>query len=520
MHTSKFQYLKEISDAKQKVQFETVESKELETLHKNLNQIEKSIYTLGSSYLDNEFETLKKFKTIVSSTIDEYSFKLNEYFSEKDWAEVATFFNNLYEINNDLLEISRETFKIINDLKKGNVENNMRRMVSQLVINQENNNIAIISNYIDEIFKKENPQIDILKPTQFVKMNIFYDTVIFIGTPYLYGKFDTLFLGKNIIYVSYRFYRNKLIKKKYTDSNSDKANQIYKNIEFIENNNEERIVYHEEMTISELERMNLNRWIEQNILDNTSDNINELEDNEELISSKIVQLDNNKHYIILPESSLRKLEVGFDIDSNKIVTIKKSKMSNIKVGDWIILKTDTEEEYLVKRAKEIYGESTYNSQLNLITVYKDDLKKRKKTFGTYYKFMKDLNKNNVKVSSVALIQNWIKDTIRPRNLQNILVYLGYEKSKIDRTLSAAKFINQSHRKAGRGIGNRLNNYLKNLDVEELEEAMVVDGEYTFYLDKIGEFNVVTVKDIIAEEIKINRKELYRIINTKEELYYE
>lgn len=238
------------------------------------------------------------------------------------------------------------------------------------------------------------------------------------------------------------------------------------------------------------------------------------------MSAKIIQLENHKHYIIFPDASLKVIKIQEDKSRTNKIKIKNTKLKDISNNDWIILKQDTEEEYLIRRSKEIYGESFYNSQMDLINGYKRKLKRKKIYFRTYENLLKDLNKNNVRVNSTMVIKNWIKDTIRPRNLEEILNYLGYEDNMSKRIVTAAEFINKSHIKVGREMGKRLTNYLEKVNPLTLEEAMAVNGEYEFNLDGIGTFKVESVKNIIEKEVKVSRYKLYRIINTNEEIYHE
>lgn len=515
--------LNDFTDSQQTVEFMSVESSKLERLNKN-NKIIRDVLNLkGSSQMDNNQLLLKKLITVLSSTIDKYSNKLKDYFTDKDWRDIEIFFEELYELDSDLENTINETFQIINDLKKNKTENNLREKVIALIDLHKNHTIAVISNYPDKIFQSEFLQVACMKPNVLVRENKFYDLIIYIGTPYLYQKMDTVFLGKRIIYLSYNFYKNTMSKLKFTNSISLDANQIYKNVKLIENKNiVKKDAYQRETTLSELELMNIQRWIEINNLKNIGDEgrNNNLEENEELVDAKIIQLENNYHYVVLPQSNLRKINVKISSDDDKIIRLNKINLSKLKRNDWILLKTDTEEEYLVRRAKEKYGLSVYESQLSLVAKYKKKLKNKKDHFHTYNKLMHDLRNNNINAASTVVVRSWVTNTIRPGNLRDILKYLGFKEDMITKIDFAAKFINDSHRKVGREMGSRLNNYLEKIDINQLEEAMLLEGEYVFSLRSIGQFRVVTIKNILNDEIKVNQKDLYRLFNTNEELYYE
>lgn len=512
---SKFKLLNQLSETEQDISFLTVKSEELMKLHNNIKKIRKTIYNSGLSQLEIGIQTINRLKSACSSTIDSYSNKLESYFNQYDWQEITYFFDSLSEVDSIMEELSIETFNIINDLKNNKINNPLRDKVISILEENKELDIAIVSNFVDSNFKEEFEQFDYIKPTGLIKSNTLYDIVIFIGTPYLYGKFDTVFLGKEVIYLSYNFYNNSLKKKRYINSNSQKASTIYENIH-IKENDSDTADYYEEVTVSEIEKLSMNRWIELNNYKKS----NEIEDNEELVSAKIIQLENHKHYIIFPDASLKVIKIQEDKSRTNKIKIKNTKLKDISNNDWIILKQDTEEEYLIRRSKEIYGESFYNSQMDLINGYKRKLKRKKIYFRTYENLLKDLNKNNVRVNSTMVIKNWIKDTIRPRNLEEILNYLGYEDNMSKRIVTAAEFINKSHIKVGREMGKRLTNYLEKVNPLTLEEAMAVNGEYEFNLDGIGTFKVESVKNIIDKEVKVSRYKLYRIINTNEEIYHE
>ena len=337
--------------------------------------------------------------------------------------------------------------------------------------------------------------------------------VIFIGTPYLYEKFDTLFLGKEVIYISYSFYNNSMEKKKYISLNVDEASTIYKDVHF--ETDTKTIPPSETFTEtrpSEIEQASLNRWIENNEYKKTE----ESEDNDELINAKIIQLENQKHYLVLPGSSLRVISIIEEKSGSREILVKNTRVENINKNDWIVIKQDTENEYLVKRSKEIYGKSYYEGQMELVLGYKKRLRQKRLSYEKSDDFLRDLKKNDVSVNSILVVKRWIKDTINPRNLQQILEYLDYDDNMISKIIEAANFINRSHRRVGREIGKRLNNYLEKENIPNIEDAMSDDGEYKFYLNNIGSFKMENVKNIMPEEVNVDRKIIYRIIYTNED----
>lgn len=515
MHISKFNLLSQLENVEQNLHFITVDSEELLNLHNNTKMLRKYIFNNGLSQLERGLETINRLKSACASTTDSYSNKLSIYLTKYDWQEISNFFNILVELDFTMENLSLETFEIINKLKNDKIKNPLREKLIDIIKENKEETIAVVANFPDLNFKEEYNQVAYLKPVELVRKNLLYDVVIFIGTPYLYEKFDTLFLGKEIIYLSYSFYNNKLLKRRFINSNSKEASTIYENLNIIENDKNPKDIY-EETTVSEIEKMSINRWIEENKYEKS----NKTNDNEDLVSSKIIQLENHKHYVVFPDTTLKVLKIQRSNTGEATFYIRNSKLKNINKKDWIILKKDTEEEYLIKRSKEIYGESFYDSQMELIKGYKRKLKEKKRQFGSYEKLLENLNKNKIRANSTMVIKNWVKDTIRPRNLEAILKYLRYSQEESIKIIAAADFINKSHVKVGMEMGKRLTNYLKKLDVPTLEEAMLTEGEYEFNLDNIGTFKVESVKNILDEEMKVNRNKLYKIINTNEEVYYE
>lgn len=490
------------------IEFNTVESEETVELFKNLKIIEKKIKELNSIELEELFITLKRVK-IIFSTLDNFSNKLNSYFHDDDWQSIVEFFNRLVEIEYSMKEISKETYEIIQSIKNNLIENPLRNKVIELTEHYNNESLALCANYIDRDFSEEYSSLNYYKPNQIVKQFKLFDCVIFVGSPSIFKSFNTFFLGKKIIYVSYSFYKNNIPKIDYITNNTKNANQIYKDV-FINKVKETHGAF-TETNVTDLEKFELNKWItDYNKSQNLNRNISEL------VEGKIIQLENKNHIIMSPHSTIRKIEETITNNQDTILKMTSIDIGSLLAGDWVIIKLNTEEDYLIKKSKELYGAEYYNEQMELVRRYKEDLLNRRREYNSSKSFVQCLNNNNVKVASEAVLNNWITETIRPRNLEEILKYLEYDNELIIKTISAADFINSSHNAAGRELIKNIQNYLKLINPKQLEAAMSIEKEYDFKIKNIGLFKIQIVKSVVDDSLRVQPGEMYKIINTKEE----
>lgn len=510
MHTEKFNLLTEYEEAQQKIKFLNVYSTKLEKLYENIKKIEYKVNSSNSSELEEFLISLRRLKTIIYATIDNFPDKLNNFFIEKDWDDIIYLFTLLSELDYETILLARETFEIIKELRNGNIENPLKRKTLELLNQYKDKRIAVVANYLDEDFLNNAKDYDYLKPNRLVKTFKLYDVVIFIGTPYLYPKFDTVFLGTTIIYLSYNIFKNHLSKIQFISNNIPEANCLYKNID-IQNKEKFLLPKYTEVAIADAERFNLNKWIDRKKKEKNYSDVN----HEDLIEGQIIQLEKNKHIIVSPDSTLRIINTKTNHIERKELIIKTDKVNNLITGDWIIIKNSTEEEYLINKSKELFGFVEYESKMQLVNEYKDALYNQKVRLGSLDALLKDMKNNHVKVSSIVLLKSWLDSTIRPRNLEDILLYLGYNDYDLSKTINAAEFINSAHRHAGYELSKNIMNYLKDINMQELEESMLIEGEYSFNIKTIGVFNIESVKSVIENPIILQSKDMYKIIKTSE-----
>lgn len=512
MPIERFNFIEDYTNLNNKVEFVSVTSPDLEILFRNIKHIEKQVRTLNSVELEELFTTLKRLRSIVFSTLDNFSDKLNSYFNDREWHDLRDFFNRLVELDDSLKNLSQETYTIINNLKNNFYGNPLNKKISDLIHQNETKSIAVCAKYLDSSFSVTHSNIEYLKPHELAKGYKVYDVVIFIGTPYIYKGFNTIFIGEEIYYVAYNVYKNYLSKMNYIQGNNIDSIELYKKVELSDSNQKTKNTFFE-TDLTDIEKNKINKWIMNHNQKHLS--VNNAETGEEVVTGKIIQLENNKHIVMSPHSKFRVVDERKDKDNKLVLTLISKYLDTLKVGEWIIIKQSTEEDYLVKKSKDIFGEAVYNERVDLVNEYKNDLKSRMSKFRNIDKFIEDLKNNNVNVSTVQVLKNWLGETIRPRNLEKILLYLGYSQLKINETINAADFINKAHNTAGRELVKNIEVYLKLINVEELEAAMALEKEYEFNVDSIGLFSIQLVKSIIKENISIHPKNMYKITETSE-----
>lgn len=80
-------------------------------------------------------------------------------------------------------------------------------------------------------------------------------------------------------------------------------------------------------------------------------------------------------------------------------------------------------------------------------------------------------------------------------MEKILIYLDFNKDKINEIIHAAKSINSSHIKAGRLLLENLNESFKNFNMNYLFERMNRENTFKFTIEGVGEFSIEKIKYI-------------------------
>jgi hypothetical protein len=359
-------------------------------------------------------------------------------------------------------------------------------------------NIYILKKYkfSDEHVEINGMKYKVMVDKEFVDLGVFADTVIFLGTPsYFDPKFSTIFYGKQVIFLGYSCFENRLVKREaFSDliNHNHLINTTYNDVTFDrgfpgldfketfakgkEKKSEESLIYQfENLSNSPLE---------------------------EKLEVKLVTISHN-NYIFLP---IRQKVNVIDRESLKIF---QKEVKDLSGGDLLIFRDQNASSLVREEADKIMGINAGK--------YRESLEKWKKKlrFNVKSKGIEKVSRiltlrYGISVAKENNIKNWMSNhSIKPSCLDELLEAFKFDPHEKTEILNAADEIRSAHISAGHHISRNL---MKELD-KNLENVIDENGFYSFESKEFegAFFNIEEIKRISNETYFIPENETLKII---------
>ncbi|MBW0764003.1 MULTISPECIES: DISARM anti-phage system protein DrmE domain-containing protein [Mammaliicoccus] len=483
-----------------------VHSKEMENLLTQFNYIKKELKLLGLDEFDEDYRSLKYIFFNLINTLKPYDEELNNKFDNEDWKNFSYFIKKLDAINENISIYVRQLVKLIKLFKSGEIQNNLKFEVDKLIDSLSESTAVILINRNEEaLIRNRDDNLEFYSVNTFINNDKLYDNLVMIGSSIYFNKFDTIFMAKEIYYINFDFYKNYLRKESLIENNHFNSN-IFKMVNSYKekNKNENKLIEeHYEMEKAE------NIYLLEKLINQYQ--LNERHDLKKKIFATICGLKSGAHILLTKNNTIRSLSLSYDNENNLNLVVENKKINQLVKENWIIIKSITENIYLERKSKEIISEEKYNEYKKCIHDYKKALKLKLNELMSIEELYKDMKKHNVKISNLNTLKTWInEETIRPRNLDQILNYLNYKNEEIIKTINAADTINKLHIKVGKDLSKSLQFIISKLDSNDIYESMILYNTFSFKVEDVGEFFIEEVSFISEEQVEIDRKNLNKI----------
>ncbi|WP_075983677.1 hypothetical protein [Bacillus massilinigeriensis] len=421
---------------------------------------------------------------LVAGTIWNYS----TYFRENN-EEIIKYFNftnkKIYiELFQKFVKPIIELIRILRNEHKNGYINKLEELIHLLSL--ENESVIIITKeHINQPYIEIcNKKINILTDKEFIVSGVFVDYLIFIGTPSYYDrKFSEVFYGKEVAFLGYSCFENRLIKRKaFADliNESTIINTVYKDL--IIDKGLEGIDYQQTFN-TPLYEQDVEKLITHYEENGISSN--------DRVEARLVDISNGLH-IFLP--------VGQNVNvlDRETLRVYQATIKTIKVGDLLVFRSHNGSNLVREVADQILGKNAKIIRENL-EMWKRRLRKNinKKGLSVVSKIL--YRKYKITNATENNIKNWISTcSIRPKYLKEILNALKFKEREKDEILRSANLILRAHISAGHKISQAL------MEEISLNSENILD-ENGFYIFKSKKFHGATFN---IEEVKKISKDTY------------
>lgn len=490
MFIDEYKLMKQIESKNQVISLVNVHSEQMSKLNNLLKFINKIVKSAEEVDLNYMFKDLKK----VTNTIIGTSMDYNEVLTNWNESNFKDFYKELSAMADDEeLAIANitELNDLINEFKNGDVTNEIQK---RLVYLQSKYESGVIISYIDE--QVINDKWKVIKESDYIRNSTYYECVIYLGTINMYSDQNTIYKANRTIYLGFDFYPNDFIEKPIFRGNHLINSKVYKDIKIDDSDNKKvkydsRIENHYEKK-HVIDSKNYLNIFAQNTKKNTNREIN----------AKLLIFPQNT-FIFTPERS--KVNI-FKLNQNSLF---KKNVKDIIVGEYIVRKKASAQDYIKKRAAEIVG-SNYEKMYWEVTQYKSLLKNQMKENRIDIDGLKLKLQLEGIIVSHQLLKNWIYgETIAPRKLDKILEYFNFTEDDIERIHSESQVINNAHIQAGKEMFKILNEGI-NFSSEKLYFNLKNEGTFEFEVPKLGSFVILKIDGIGNGTEKVDIKNINKL----------
>lgn len=511
MSIDKLNYLNSYEKGNTDIYVKKVKSAILSKFNYYIKRFSILLNRIEDDELIENFHTYKYLLNNFILSLDDYQTIFKNKISEEDISEISNFFNGIVQYGEDKEEVLN-AFNIIKSIKNGEVRNEIADQLID-VINQikSRENIAIICAREFSIFKQEKLKstvyhnIKFYTPGQLLKENMIFDTVIFIGPPYFFNKFTTIFQGNKIYYILLDFLSDYNFGSPFIKNNIMENSNIYKNVHSISNDSiiDSRIESDEIDLISEKE-YKMNKIIKKHKYSN-------IVNQEKFAEGNLITFVSDNYFIMSKNAKIRVLKLNIGENQENEFNIKKLRFPELKSGDWVLIKKDTDENLIINEAKKLIGEFKYNHYLEYVKIYKRALLEKFRYFNNLEEFKKELISNKIKLKDVNTLKTWLTiETIKPQSLNEILEYLDFNDVRKRNVIQAATEINKTHITAGKQILKKLSENIRSIDYEDFFEEMSENKEYILTTEDKGKYFIEEIESISEQAKEFLKKDMNRI----------
>lgn len=343
-----------------------VSSIKITQLYKSYIKIMKVLKDNDENNCEKDLKLLRNFIYRTILNVDSYKNIILAY-NKVEFEFLKELLKELFLNFEELKEDIKIIIEILKEFKSSTIENPIEEKINEFInkIGKKESAIIITPFEVEKVMN--DLDINFSKESDYLKSFKIYDYVFFIGSPHIYKKSQSIFMGKNIIYIYYDFFESYKFLYPLINNNYPSNVQLYKNTHvshFIEN----QIIYSEEVGAEELEIENERVKIESILKKN---NINDL-NNSDSHEGSIITFFNDKYYILAKGSKFYKVKNNIVYgDSNKIIT--RTGLDKLTTDDWVIIKSNTESNFILEKSKDILGDSLHSRFWYLISLYKKAL---------------------------------------------------------------------------------------------------------------------------------------------------
>lgn len=325
-----------------------------------------------------------------------------------------------------------------------------------------------------------------------------FDEILYLGNPQYFGNYVTnTFKAKNISFITYSIFSNKMQKENVLDKISENSSYstIFRNV-VIDNS----LIQKENLNITDEETFStkINTYVES---------IKEEERHQyDVVDAGIVHLENDRILFVPLNSKIR----IFDPDNPKEL-IKQIDFKELEEDDYIVIRNDRDTKLIAEVAdQEILKErATYYRLLQRKWKKRLIYNVQQKGYKRVGELLK--NKYHVSTASAASVRNWCsEESICPIELPVILKAFKYDDKEVKEIVEAMKEIQRAHRRAGRIISSKLMNELSTNILNELR----MKGYYTFESKEFNgaSFNIERVVSIDQSKHLVSPHNLMKPLN--------
>lgn len=483
MFTNKFSMLNKYDEEK-KVIVHRIHSPEIKQLHYFYKFLKKRIYDLENSYLNEKFSIVEELYRQIISSIDPFDQLLLNF----DFSNLNDFIKKLVKVdyNEDTSEIIKDFISLIKEFRNGRVKNELYSDLKKLYMNVDGENKVILDYY----WEKRNEEFHQGKLKQYIIGENFYDAVFFLKSPNYYKQTTTILKSRITYYLSYDIFQSKFSEELIIPDNIKENSSIFEGVKILFNGSENNS--QDEDTFESIYNNNYaKKWIEDyKILNNNATTNARLFG---LLSGDVILFPTN--------SRLRLLDC-----ENGLVF--KEENSKVELGDWIIIRQSSDEEFIKNSARKQLG-VIYDSMFEEVTRYKKQLLDVLDEKKSIFSLMKVLEQHDIHVESQVL-KNWIfGDTIRPKEYRKILDFLKYDSDEIKKLEKFASKIHGAHSNAGRELGKIYQKFINEIGFDEIDKEMCHSNRIDLDIDRFGIFTIETIAYVSDVLIEVEYSDLYK-----------
>lgn len=480
-----------------KIFFLSVNNEKFKNLYSLIKDFSKEIRTYYEHEEDliNNFNEFRLILNRFFNTIEPYEIVFDNYLQYifKLFSEIKIGYPNLYEIYGEPI------LKIIKKIYEENKEINF--IIDALEKKYYDSIELTLNTYIITRFKPttevitiNDTHLKVYKASEFIKLNIFADNLIFIGSPSTFDeKFSSLFFSKNTYFITYDIFDNRITRRKNFKilKQKDTINNIYSGVHIARgfkggNFTNDLGIIEKEFDSNKI----IKKFKEQ------SESLHELDK----VEAKLVVLPNKCYTFVPIHSKLRVLDKD-TLDLNLI------ELDNLEIGDWVLFRNNSNTDLIIDVANNILGDSAEKHRSRQ-KHWKNRLKKLVLKYGMT-KVIAYLREKGIETANAQNIRNWLsEESIGTNNHEMLLEALKYSKNEIRNIMNSTEIIRSAHLRAGKEVSKQILEEIKPDIIDEIEE----NGYATFSSELFhgASFNIEVIQGIDKDTLFIDQSKILKI----------